>query len=96
MIVLTWKFELYKVVAGLFSVLLFLWAGADAINVTKNVCLEPGCVLAAADIINAIDEKVDPCTGKCATYWSADSNLDSYSSRPVENPVESRDQSQTG
>ena len=66
MIVLTWKFELYKVVAGLFSVL-FLGGGADAnaINAAKNVCLEPGCVLAAADIINAMDEKVDPCTGKC-------------------------------
>lgn len=68
MIVLTWKFELYKVVAGLISVL-FLSGGSDAnaVNAAKNVCLEPGCVLAAADIINALDEKVDPCSGK----WSA-------------------------
>lgn len=28
---------------------------------TDNVCLTPGCVKAAADILRNIDDKVDPC-----------------------------------
>ena len=71
MIVLTWKFELYKVVAGLVSVLFLGSSDAATINAAKDVCLERGCVLAAADIINSLDEKTDPCTGK-RRKWAGD------------------------
>lgn len=49
---------------GLVSVLFLGSSEAATINAAKNVCLERGCVLAAAEIINSLDEKVDPCTGK--------------------------------
>ena len=29
----------------------------------EGYCLTPGCVKAAASLINTIDETVDPCTG---------------------------------
>ena len=49
---------------GLVSVLFLSGSEAATINAAKNVCVERGCVLAAAEIINSLDEKVDPCTGK--------------------------------
>lgn len=45
MIILTWKFELHKFFATLLPILI-LSNGIDARPNTRNVCLEPGCVLA--------------------------------------------------
>jgi len=60
MIILTWKFELHKLLASLLPILV-LSSGLDARPNLKDVCLDQGCVLAAADIINAMDEKINPC-----------------------------------
>ena len=75
MIVLTWKFELYKVVAGLVSVLFLSGSDAAAVAAAKHVCLERGCVLASADIINSLDEKVDPCSGENLARRSLDAQM---------------------
>lgn len=63
MFVLTWKFELHKLFATFLTVLVISKNGSNARAVNKDVCLEPGCVVAAADIINSIDSTIDPCDG---------------------------------
>lgn len=63
MIILTWKFELHKLLATVLPILA-LSGNLDARpNSLQDVCLEKGCVLAAADIINAMDETINPCDG---------------------------------
>ena len=63
MIILTWKFELHKTLSLLTVFILAGRIDTRSVNPNGNVCLEKGCVLAAADILNSMDETIDPCTG---------------------------------